>query len=139
MFRMRNRITLIILLTLISLLCLASCSKSDKTEDRSFNKTAGQGNLAKLQGRWQSQDDMAAQIEVSGDTLISYYQNEKMSTETVAFIKDAESRTPDPHGEYFIVMGEFDASIYSLVLVSEYHLEYSAAGRGNTLKYTRME
>ena len=98
-----------------------------------------QGNLVKLQGKWQSDEDASAMIEINGDMFISYYDNERVNTETIEFINDEEAREIDPHGDYFIVKGQFDAMIYYLVNVSESKLEYTYTGRGNTLKYTKVQ
>jgi len=114
-----------------------SCSEN-KTPDTASANTV-KGNLGKLQGKWQSMDDRASQIEIKDDKFTSYYNNEVMSTETIQFIKDTESRTPDPDGQYFIVMGQFDAMIYALVEVTDSKLEYSYTGRGNSLKYKKIQ
>ena len=98
-----------------------------------------QGNLARLQGKWQSDEDNSAIIEIKGDKFISYYGDKNVSAETIEFIDNAEDRQPDPDGEYFIVKGEFDAMIYYLVELSESKLEYTFSERGNTLKYTKLE
>jgi hypothetical protein len=129
------------LLSIISFLFIISCSteNQDSNNKNEISENAIQGNLLKLQGKWQSDEDHLSTIEIKGGKFISYYEDKIVCTETIEFINDADERKPDPSGEYFIVKGEFDAMIYYLIDVSEAKLEYSFVGRGNTLRYTKVD
>lgn len=131
------------LIALFSLLLFLfmGCSNENKQTNKASSPSndAHQGTLVKIQGKWQSVEDGSAAIEIKDDKFISYYDNGIMSTETIEFINNADERKPDPNGEYFIVKGEFDAMIYYLVSVSETELEYTFEGRGNTLKYKKIQ
>jgi len=128
-----KHVTVIALVLLFSLCCLVGCSTDQKVVNGGLK-----GNLAKIQGKWQSEEDALSMIEIKADKFISYYENQAVSTETIEFINNAEARQADPNGQYFIVKGEFDAMIYYLISVSDSQLEYSFVGRGNTLKYVKI-
>ncbi len=128
-----EKFKLILLCMTIFLLLILSCS--NKKEN--LNPTL-KGNLLKLQGKWQSDDDPSSIIEIKNNQFISYYENDTMISETIEFINNAEDRKSDSDGEYFIVKGEFDAMIYYLIEVSKSKLIYSFVGRGNSLRYTKI-
>ena len=125
---------------------LIGCAKDEAQTESSTPAPAAaaepqalSSNIDKMQGKWQSQDDEAAVIEIKGDQFISWYNNEKMSSETLNFVSNSDEQAADPEGEYFVVMDESDALCYHLSHVDEALLEYSYVARGNTLSYTKIE
>ena len=137
--KQRGVIRLLLCIGFFSCVVCSAVKKPSGRDAKTQPNQALQGNLSKLQGTWRSEDDPASTIEIDGDRFLSYYDGEKMSTETIAFIDNAEDRNPDPDGTYFIVKGEFDAMIYYLIHVSESRLENSFTGRGNTIRYTKIQ
>ncbi len=135
-----KRILSITCILLLSVLCLISCTKENGQSNIQKAKlnSSLQGNIAEIQGKWQSDDDQLSIVEIQNNKFISIYNNEIISTETIEFINNAEERKIDPNGKYFIVKGEFDAMIYYLVSVTNSKLEFSFVGRGNTLRYTKV-
>ncbi|MBU2584956.1 MAG: hypothetical protein KKH32_06465 [Bacteroidetes bacterium] len=116
-------------------------TKSPQVENRS-NATAQntlQGNIAKLQGKWKSNDDSAFTIEIIDNKFISMYNNKISETEIIKFVNNAEERLEDPDGEYFILKSELDELCFYLINVNQKQLEYSYVSRGNTLSFTKIE
>ena len=116
-------------------------TKNPQVENRS-NSTAQntlQGNIAKLQGKWKSNDDSAFTIKIKDNKFISMYNNKISGTEIIKFVNNAEERVEDPDGEYFILKSELDELCYYLINVNQKELEYSYVSRGNTLSFTKIE
>jgi len=120
---------------IITTLCILFARCGSNTANRNAGLS---GTMARLQGTWQSLDDTLSYMVIQKDTIVSYYDDRKISTETIEFINNAEDREKDPDGNVFIVKGEFDAMIYNIISISDTRLEYSWQGRGNSLRFSKV-
>ena len=115
---------------------LTSCGSGAATEDTADAEV----NETVLEGRWRSADDSKSVIVVSGESFISIYDGSVVSEETVEYF----AKCPDECMESldmacFMVKGEFDATCYAIVSVTENELQYSMlGGPGNTLTYRKI-
>ncbi len=124
------------LVLLLGLGLLTGCA----SETTDASSTTADANETVLEGRWRSADDSKSVIVVSGESFISIYDGSVVSEETVEYF----ATCPDVCMEgldmaCFMVKGEFDATCYAIVSVTENELQYSMlGGPGNTLTYRKI-
>jgi len=85
-----------------------------------------------LQGMWISADDEKSKIEFTGDKKIEFYDGEQMIEENFVL-----EETMDKSGIYLIAMGQFDATKYQVLEISETNLSIMMLPRGNILEYVK--
>jgi len=121
--------------TILSTFLLSACG-SDSNGDA---ETAELDETV-LEGRWRSVDDSKSVIVVSGDSFISIYDGSVVSEDTVEYFEACPAVCAENLDmACFMVKGEFDATCYAVVSVTESELRYSLlGGTGNTLTYRKI-
>lgn len=132
----RYTLTLLLIVALSMPLSVLAQTKAEKIENQE-EQHALSGNLAKLQGTWQSTDDPAVVVEIQGDQFTERYNGEGDAL-TIRFLDTCEGRPEDPEERYFTLTDESGSLCYYLIRADETVLEYSYLPRGNTHSFRRM-
>jgi len=124
------------LILLLGIGLLTSCGSGAETEDT----PDAEANETVLEGRWRSADDSKSVIVVSGESFISIYDGSVVSEDTVEYFEKCPNECMEGLDmACFMVKGEFDATCYAIVSVTENELQYSMlGGPGNTLTYRKI-
>ncbi len=97
-------------------------------------------STGELQGTWRSLDDDRATLRFEGNLMISSYSGEEDEGEHFVIARscaDAPEDAPTEQGKYLIVPDA--ARCYYILRLTENELDMSYVGRGNTLRYVRVE
>lgn len=117
----------------------SSAPTADVSDPTGPNMTDTRGNLTRLQGRWQSNDDPASVNEIDGDRIIFWYDGAVLSTATITLVNNCQDQTDNPVGAYFTATDDSGTSCYYIVHLDESELEYAYVARGNMLSYTKID
>lgn len=95
-----------------------------------------------LQGTWQSLDNTKSKILFEGNLKIDIYDDtiigEKYQFSIADRCTNASAETVNPKKDRYLVIKEFDQCFYISKLENNM-LELSLVGRGNTLRYQKIE
>lgn len=93
-----------------------------------------------LDGKWQSTDDRAHQIELSDGRYISYYNGKAIDTLTYEYYADCPEQCASLEGSCLLLKSTFDATCYYISVLEKerFHINL-IGGPGNSVEYHRVE
>jgi hypothetical protein len=93
-----------------------------------------------LQGNWQSVSDPKSKFTIKGTSLITYYDGQKRTTDTFAYVADCGGTAcAGQKGKYgcFTTAGQFDIDCQGIINISATDLEVTQGTTGKTIRYKR--
>lgn len=144
-----NRALFLITITCLLLSCKTDTSTTTnstevvKTSKASSPISQKERNLFLLQGKWRSLDDAGVYIEFEGNTRTEYTENTK--EKIIHYFDISDQCNNDTKGntntinvpDKYISFNDIDMCYY-IIKITPKELELSYVGRGNTLKYKKV-